>query len=162
MANTDAAFGFRPYRHATGGQVRMNEYSIASAYNTNIFNGDVVEMTGTGKNIAKVAAANADNIGVFAGCRYVDASGNQVFSKYWPANTVATDIKAYVFDDPKIIFECQCDTLAEADIGQQVDINVGTGSTLTGVSGAYADVGAGTGTTGDPFRIIERSPADRD
>ena len=30
MANVDAAFGLRPVRHLTGGQIRANEYKIAS------------------------------------------------------------------------------------------------------------------------------------
>ena len=30
MANVDAAFGARPVRHLTGGQIRTNEYKIAS------------------------------------------------------------------------------------------------------------------------------------
>lgn len=155
MANVNSSHGFRPTRHQTGGQIRTNEYSIASAYNTNIFDGDVVEMTGTGKNVSKAAAGNVDNLGVFHGVRYVDSQGNQKFSKYWPANTVATNIVALVYDDPNIVFECQCDTLAEADIGTLVDINVGTGSTTTGVAGAYADIGAGTATTDKSLRLVE-------
>ena len=139
----------------TGGACRLSKYSIASIYNTNIFQGDVVEMTGTGKNIAKSAAGNADNIGVFNGCSYVDSGGNVIFSKHWPANTVATKIVANVYDDPNIVFEVQCDTLAEGDVGTLVDINVGTGSTVTGISGAYADIGAGTATTNKTLRLIE-------
>lgn len=160
MANVNAPFGLRPFRHMTGGEVRMNEYSIASAYGANIFHGDPVEMTGTGKNVQLAAAQNVDNIGVFGGCRYVDSQGNQKFSKYWPSGTVATDIVAYVYDDPNIVFEIQCDTLAVGDIGQLVDWAAGTGSTLTGVSGAYADLTTGTATTNMSLRLVElkRSP----
>jgi hypothetical protein len=143
----------------TGGMVRVNEYAIASGYDTTVYDGDVVEMTGTGKNIAKAASGNADNIGVFHGCRYVDAQGNQVFSKHWPANTVATDIVALVYDDPNIIYEVQCDALAEGDIGQLVDINVGTGNDRTGRSGAYLSVSGGTAAAGRAFRLIELKPS---
>lgn len=153
MANTNAPFGFRPRRHLTGGNIRQSEYSIASAYNTNIFKGDPVEMTGTGKNVQLAAAANADNIGIFAGVRYVNAQGEQKFSKHWPADQVATEIVAYVYDDPNIVYECQIDTIAEADVGNQVDWNAGTGSTTTGVSGAYADEST-KGTTGGALRIL--------
>jgi hypothetical protein len=137
MANVNSPFGLRAVRHQTGGVIRLTQYTIASGYNTSIFSGDVVEMTGTGKNIAKAAAANADNLGVFAGVMYVDAQGNQVFSRYWPANTTATDIRALVYDDPNIVFEVQADTIAEADIGKLADWHVGTGSAITGVSGLY-------------------------
>ena len=127
MANVNGPFGLRPARHLTGGVIRASEYSIASGYATSIFTGDVVEMTGTGTNVGKAAAQNADNIGVFAGCRYVDAQGKQQFSQYWPASTTATDVVAFVYDDPNIVFEAQTDTLAEGDIGALADWNVGTG-----------------------------------
>jgi hypothetical protein len=158
MANANSPFGLKVVRHISGGMTRVSEYSIASGYSTDIFYGDVVEMTGTGKNIAKAAAANADNLGVFKGCRYVDSQGRQVFSKYWPASTTASKIVALVVDDPNAVFEVQCDTLAEADIGQLVDIHVGTGSTVTGVSGLYANVGGGTATTNMTLRLLELKP----
>ncbi len=155
MSNVNSPFGLRAVRHMTGGCVRTNEYSIASAYNTSIKKGDIVQMTGTGKNIAISAAGNADNIGVFQGCHYVDSTGSQQWSNQWPANQVATEIVANIYDDPNIVYEVQCDTLAEGDIGALVDINVGTGSTVTGISGLYADVGAGTDTANDNLRLLE-------
>ena len=36
MANVDAAFGMRPVRHLTGGQIRANEYKIESGTSSNI------------------------------------------------------------------------------------------------------------------------------
>lgn len=159
MANTNSAFGLRPYRHLSGGCVRMNEYSIASGYSVDIFHGDPVEITGTGKNIQRAAAGNVDSIGVFAGCRFVNAQGEQKFSKHWPANQVATEIVALVYDDPNIVYEIQCDTLAEGDIGQLVDWNLGTGSVATGLSGAFADIGALTASAGKSLRILELKPS---
>jgi hypothetical protein len=137
----------------TGGTIRANEYSIASAYGTSIYHGDVVEMTGTCKNVSKAAATNVDNIGVFAGCRYVNSAGQQIFSKYWPASTTATDIVAFVYDDPNILFSVQCDSLAEAAVGTLIDWNVGTGSTVTGYSGLYA-VGSSTATADQSLRVM--------
>jgi hypothetical protein len=160
MANVNSPSGLRPVRHMTGGDIRVNEYSIASAYNTNLFHGDPIQMTGTGRNVALSEVGNVDNIGVFAGCRYVNSQGEQKFSKYWPANTAATDIVALVYDDPNIVFEIQCDTLAAGDIGQLIAWNAGTGSTTTGISGVYGDVGAGTASTAKALRLMElkRSP----
>lgn len=157
MANANSPFGLRAVRHLSGGVIRLSEYSIASAYNTNIFFGDQVEMTGTGKNIALAAAGNVDSIGVFGGCRYVDSQGNQVFSKHWPANTVATEIVALVYDDPNIVFEAQASTIAAADVGQLADWNAGTGSTVTGVSGGYID-GATYAATNATFRVLGLVP----
>ena len=161
MPNVNGPYGFRPSRHQTGGQIRVSEYSIASAYNTSLYKGDVVEMTGTSRNIQKAAAANVDNIGIFAGCRYVDSSGNQIFSKKWPANTTATDIVALVYDDPEIVFSVQCDTLAAADVGALGDHAAGTGDDTTGVSGSYLNVGASGAnldTTDKSFRIQRLLP----
>jgi len=157
MANVNSPFGLRPVRHLTGGMIRLTQYSIATGYSTSIFAGDVVEATGTGKNIAKAAAGNADNLGVFAGCRYVDAQGRQVFSPMWPANTTATEIVAFVYDDPNIVFECQVSTIAEADVGNLMDWDVGTGVAATGVSGLFAD-GSTKATTGCSLRVIGLVP----
>lgn len=153
MANVNSPNGFRAVKHMTGGMIRLSEYSIASGYATAIFFGDPVEMTGTGKNIALAAASNPDNIGVFGGCRYVDAQGNQVFSKQWPAAQVATEIVALVYDDPNIIFEIQGDSIAAADIGQLASWAAGTGNTATGISGAYL-ASASLAGTGEPLRIM--------
>jgi len=157
MANVNSPFGLRAVRHQSGGVIRLTEYTIASAYNTDIFYGDIVEMTGTGKNISKAAAANADNLGVFAGCRYVNAQGEQKFSKYWPASTTATEIVAFVYDDPYIVFETQVSTLAEADVGTLMDWAVGTGSATTGASGLYADEGT-KATTDKSLRVLSLVP----
>ena len=129
-------------------------YSIATGYTSNIFTGDPVQMTGTGKNIALAEAGNVDNLGVFAGCRYVNAAGEQIFAKYWAASTTATDIVALVYDDPNIEYEIQADTIAEASVGQLVDWDAGTGSTTTGMSGTYADLTSGTATSGKSLRIM--------
>lgn len=135
MANTNAPRGFKPVGHMAGGTVRAREYTIASEYAANIFTGDPVQLTGTGRNIAVATAQTADSIGVFAGCAYTDAAGVRKFSHYWPTGTVATNIVAYVYDDPDIIYEIQADTVAAADIGLLADWNDTAGSAVTGQSG---------------------------
>ena len=139
MANINGPYGLRPLRHLTGGCIRMSEYSIASGLAADIYYGDPVQRAGTGRNITLAEADNANNIGVFAGCRYVDASGKQVFSKRWPTGTVATEIVASVYDDPKIVFSMQATTVAEADIGQLADWNGTAGDATTGRSGNSVD-----------------------
>lgn len=158
MSNTDAKLGFKAVRHLGGGLVRTNAYSIASGYATAIYYGDPVEMTGTGRNIQLAAATNADNIGVFAGVHYKDATGKSVYSKYWPASTTATDVEALVYDDPNTVFEIQGDSVAEGDVGALVDWNAGTGSATTGYSGAYAVVTGATGTADKALRILGLVP----
>lgn len=156
MANVDAAIGFVPIKRIGGGDIRLGQYTIADAYNTALGAGDPVELTGTGRNIAKAAATNEDNIGVFVGCHYVDANGNQVWSEYWPASTSTKNTAgaiALVVDDPFVVFRIQCDSLAVGDIGALADWDSGAPSATTRLSGAEL-VATVTGTTGKSIRIM--------
>lgn len=149
MANTDAAFGLRPIKLVGGGTVgRQSEYSIASGYSSNIFNGSPVKSTGTGRNIA-IASAGDTMLGVFAGVSYKDSNGEIQYRQHWPASTVATEVKALVYDDPNILFEVQADEdIVAADIGATADlVNTTTGSTSTELSLAELDSST-IGTTG--------------
>jgi hypothetical protein len=155
MANVNGPFGLRPVRKLGNGVITQNEYSIAHDYATAIYVGDVVEMSGTGRNVTKAAAANADNIGVFRGCSYVDANGSWVFAHYWPGvSDGKKNIVAYIIDDPDVIFECQADGCLEANIGNVADWNVGSGSANTGISGLYAVVSGLSATTGGSLRVM--------
>lgn len=163
MANIDGAFGLKPIRHPSGSirnNVNAPGYTIATGYSTSLFRGDPVELTGTGTGkypgIQVAAAGNVDNLGVFWGCQYVDAQGNQVFSRYWPASTTATSILAFVFDDPQIVFAIQSEsgvTPAVTDFGNCCDWAAGTGSTVTGLSAYEADTSA-LATSGKSLQIM--------
>ena len=108
MANQDAAFGFRPVRHLTGGEIRNNTYRITTNYDTALYQGQMVSHKTAGT--IETVAANAIFLGVFNGCQYTDpTTGKPTWAKYYPASTNASDIEAYVFDDPQIIFEGQHD-----------------------------------------------------
>ena len=48
MSNLNAANGFTPLRHLTGGVIRANEYPILSAYAANIASGDLVTLGANG------------------------------------------------------------------------------------------------------------------
>ena len=153
MANKDSARGFWPVKHLTGGLIRPNKYSITTGYTTDIFKGDAVKLVAAGT--IEAAAAGNRFLGVFAGCEYTDASGNVIFKKYWPNTTTATNIKAYVYDDPNIVFGIQQATggsVAATDVGLLGDHVAGTGSTVTGQS---AHELSGTITTGAAgFRVL--------
>lgn len=156
MANTNAPFGLRPVRHLNGNSIVQNAYTIASGYTSSIYRGDPVKLTGTSNNIdlavGTASTPTVNGIGVFAGVSYVDATGKPVWSKYWPANTVATNIEAYVWDDPDIIFEAQSLSYAANDNGALVDFTYVAGSALSGLSGSYLD--STTGTTDRTFRLL--------
>lgn len=143
MANLDVKRGFAPNVHQSGGTpARMREYTIADGLVADIFSGDLVSLTGTGRNIdvaAATALATTRVLGIFAGCQYVDAQGDVKWSQYWPTGTAtlgAQGAKAYVYDDPNLEVVAQISTIAAADVGGVYGWTVGTGNTATGQSGA--------------------------
>ena len=69
MANKDAAFGFRPTRHLTGGQIRAEEIPIANNYNTAIYLNSVVEAVTAG-SIEIASVGDVATVGVFGGVFY--------------------------------------------------------------------------------------------
>lgn len=136
MANVDAAFGLTPVRHLSGnGYSRANKYTITSGLAENIFTGDLVIITADGV-ITPHTATEVNNIGVFAGVSYTAADGSYVYSQYFPTGTTATNIIAYVYDDPYTVFKVQsAGSPAQTNIGNCADVVAGTGSTTTGQSG---------------------------
>ena len=99
-------------------------------------------------------------VGVFNGCMYTDpTTSEQKFSNYYPASTNASDIIAFVIDDPNVVFEIQADdTFPVADLFGNFDIvYTSSGSTVTGISGAELDVATGATTTSLPLKAIDIS-----
>ena len=149
MSSTSAPFGFRPSFHNSG-QIRPKAYVIASGYGHNIFSGDPVKLTDAG--VIQLGTSDGSRsgttdgialLGVFAGCQYNDASGRPVVSPFWPASASASNIVAWVYDDPETLFDVQynnpgtpgTDTVQTA-VGEECDWVVASpgGSTATGLS----------------------------
>ena len=162
MANKDAAFGMRPVRMIggapyTGGQSR---YRIAANYGTSIFQGDMVAQVTGGTVEVHADGGTVPVVGVFNGCQYTDpTSGEQVFSNYYPASTNASDIIAFIIDDPDVVYEVQADdTFPVTDLFGNFDIvYTSAGSTSTGISGAELDVTTGATNTTLPIKAIDIS-----
>ena len=162
MANKDAAFGMRPVKMIggapyTGGQSR---YRIAANYDTAIFQGDMVmQVTGGGVEV-HADGGTVPIVGVFNGCSYTDpTTSEQVFSNFYPASTNASDIIAFIIDDPNVVFEVQSDdTFPVADLFGNFDIvDTNSGSTTTGISGMELDLSTGATTTTLPLKAIDIS-----
>ena len=136
MTATLAPFGLRPSYHPTGLE-RANLYPLSAAYATPIYKGSPVVLT---SNFINLAAAAADWLGVFAGVTYTDATGKPVITNYWPgAVSGATNIQAWVWDDPYEIYDMQCGgSIALSAVGRHgnFDGTIGNGSVLTGLSAA--------------------------
>ena len=167
MANQDAAFGFKPTRHLTGGQIRTEEYAIAANHGTSIFNGQVVEAVAAG-GIEQAAAGDTQQLGVFGGCFFTDPSTSKpTFKAFYPASTNASDIVATVFADPFIVFEVQHDsdggTAGTSAMNNSAFDFVGTsGSTISGQSTSELDTSS-SGTSGGFKQIgISKDPENSD
>ena len=161
MANQDAAFGMRHVGRIGGPATNVqNRYRIAANYGTAIFKGDMVmQVTGGGVEV-HADGGTVPIVGVFNGCRYTDpTSGKETFSNFYPASTNASDIEAFIIDDPMAIFEIQADAaFPVADLFGNFDIvYTSSGSTTTGLSGAELDVTTGATTATLPLKAIDIS-----
>lgn len=108
----NAPQGLAPLSTITGAtwNGQLTAYNIASGYATRIGWNDPVMIDSTNHLIQW---SSGRMLGVFQGCRYLDAQGNLQFSKYWPENTLTfqgQDAVAYVIDDPNVVFDIQIST----------------------------------------------------
>jgi hypothetical protein len=154
MANTNAPFGFRQYR-GTGSvpTYEMSVRKIASNNTTPIYFGDAVIPLTTGY-IGQATASTVRMEGIFQGCKYTSTSQKRtVWSNYWPGSDATGDVTAYVVDDPNAQFVVQAGAseITFANIGEYIQLNVGTGNSATGISGMYVESPATTVTL--PFIV---------
>ena len=179
MATTAAPYGLKPVRRADGMPYAgaTSQYLIDPAGEaTNLFYGQVVIIgadgyialaTGTGADLTSNSISGTTGvggIGVFVGCEYVNSSGQRVQAQYYPSgtNSNSTAIKAYVVDDPNVLFQAQLDGAgAQTVIGTNTFFaaaqTTSTGATATGNSTSALDA---TVVTTAAFRIVAHvSPA---
>ena len=144
MANQLEKFGLRPYRKLDGTPLvgAQNRYTIASNHTTAIFQGDLVIPTTAGNIDRHTANNSAAVIGVFNGCFYTDPTTKKpTFRNSYPGSIVASDITAFVVDDPDAVFLMDADaTFARADLYQNYSVSTGGGNTTTGISEVQLDV----------------------
>ena len=151
MANKDAAFGLRAIGKV--GQNRDNqglgEYSITANDTTTIYFQDAVSATAAG-TIHQAAASEAFLVGGLNGVFYTDPSTSKpTWSNYYPGSTNASDIAAFVSDDPYERFEIQSNNAsasAQTDVFMNYDLEVTAGDSANYVS--KAELNDATATTG--------------
>jgi hypothetical protein len=164
------------------GSTRM--IPIAAGYNTNLFYGDIVQLSGGTAVAGSYTPATspttpiAGTIGVFVGCQYTNPGTLQrLNAQYWPAGTLAQDAVAYVIDDPRVVFKAAVGTQAtstlsntSSGLGYMNPAFIGTnvypcsgagGSTTTGDSLMSVTGGVVTNGTGNtrvtaaaPLRVV--------
>jgi hypothetical protein len=159
-------FGLRPVRYKGGAPYNgaANVYSVASGESNAIFVGDPVIISGTGDTdgVPGVARAGAgDRItGVVVGfAPNPSATGAMALNRGY--RTASTADYLLVADDPNLIFEATEDAvggaLATGDIGNNVDLVAGSGSTVTKLSGYMLDSSSKVTTTAQ-VRLVGKSP----
>jgi len=144
MANVVEKFGLRPYRKLDGTPLvgAQNRYTIASNHTTAIFQGDLVIPLTAGNIDRHTANNSAAVIGVFNGCFYTDPTTSKpTFRNSYPGSIVASDITAFVVDDPDAVFLMDADeAFTRADLYQNYSVTTGSGNTTTGISEVQLDV----------------------
>ena len=170
MSTVNAPYGLRPVNRNDGmpyagatSQFLIDPAGLAS----NIFNGQVVIINADGY-IALSTATGADlttnNLGgnglgawgVFVGCSYINAQGQQIYSQYYPSGTTGV-VTAYVITDPSVTFQAQLDgQVTQAALGANTFFaaaqSTSTGSTRTGNSTSALE--STVVTTAAAFKII--------
>ncbi len=136
---------------------KVRHIKIASGYGTAIFYGDFVKLVSSGTVEKDTGTTSLTPVGVFMGCSYTDPSTNQkTFNQQFPASTAASDIMAYVLDDPNVLMQMQGDaTLAQTTLGNNVAVVQTAGSTSIGRSKNAVDSSTVATTNTLPLRIID-------
>ena len=163
-------YGLQPV-NLIGGQVfagQTRKLPIASNYGTVINNGDIVRIAGAVivKETGTTTISATGIVGVFLGCSYTNPTTNQLlFSNYYPGGVVASDIMAYVSDDPDQLFKVAITggatsttitPISGSIVGDNLAISQpSTNTSISGNSniGAY-DSGANT-TASLPLRVVD-------
>jgi hypothetical protein len=147
-----------------------------NSYNVSIFTGDPVVFTPTAANItgnpsvggfitrylpafADAAPATFSTLpllGVFVGCEYtsvVNGTNSLIKSAFWPAGTAVvpgTLIKAFVIDDPNVVYDVQIsssiDAVGNAFIGSPTFPNQNTNGNRKGAFGSNFALNIAGGT----------------
>ena len=171
MANSNGAFGLRPYGilgsapNSTG----LTEYRIASDNTNKIYKGMAVIPIAAGviDDLQAAAGGTVSILGVFNGCEYVSSTtGETVFSNNWPGSGADANfpVKAFIYDNPNQLFTIATSNVVaaantEAEVRAAVFSNIqlangNSGDDTTGLSSASADLNTIATTAAHALRIV--------
>lgn len=162
MANIDSIFGFRPVKGQGAGYtaVGSNEYVIANGESSAIYQGDPVVLNANG-SISVGSSAGAELIGIFNGCFYDDPTTKKpTFSNFYPGGVAQDNMKAFIFDDPNMLFEVKVDDTngGQAQVGSNANIaTYSAGSSNDGVSNVALDGSSFATSSAANFRVVSLS-----
>jgi len=158
MANQDAAFGLKPIGYL--GSAPMNsgltEFEVAACASA-MFQNDLIQAISTGTVGIAAASDNGQLLGSLQGVFFTDATTSKpTFANNLKASNAATDIKAFVSDNPHQLYEIQSDNSGasgQTDVFNNADVAVGAGVTPNFIS--KTELGDSTqATTTANLRII--------
>ena len=149
MANASTVgFGYRPIKMV--GQAYNNaglsEYSVAAS-SALISHACMVQLTADGVVLAS-GNTTTNNLGTLNGVFYTDATSNKpTFSNFSPAANTATDIVAFINDDPMQMYEVMSADTAfnQNEVGHCADQVLAAGTTPLFIS--RSKISATTATT---------------
>lgn len=169
MSNTNAPFGFVPYRgNGAAPTYELSTRLIKSDNTTKIFQGDPVIPLTTGYIGQMSAGGTVRCEGIFWGCKYLSTSQKRtVWSNFWPGADASSDAEAYLYSNPQMQFEVQSSdasgtaAITLANIGEYINIGYGiglsgtpNGNTANGLSTASVDQDTLATTVTHPFIIV--------
>ena len=159
----EAPYGLRPV-NLIGSQVfagATRSIPITSASATAIFYGDVVRLASTGTLEKDTGTNTATPVGVFLGCSYTDATYGKTFRQSYPGAVTASDIEAYVSDDPSVLYKVAVVSatttiggVTRTAVGNNAILVQNAGSATTGNSAVAASATTNTTSTW-PIRIVD-------
>ena len=165
MANSTAAFGFRPLgklggNPAAGGQ---DQYTIVDNYSSSIFQGDIVKLNVTGGVIVVDTSALTSIFGVFNGC-LIESDPSTKKPKfvnfYSQTNITQGEIQAFVINDPNQLYLVKSTgtALGTTAVGVTFKQVYAAGNTNNGISGAYLDLGTSSVGSSGQVIVLNTSP----
>lgn len=164
--SVDSPYGLIPI-NLIGGQVfagATRQIPIASASATAIYYGDVVKLNSSGTLDKDTGTNAATPVGVFLGCSYTDPVFGKTFRQYYPGGVTASDINAFVQDDPDALYKVAVVSsgttisyVNRTSVGNNAVLVQNSGSTITGNS--KVAISATTNTTSTwPVRVVDVVP----
>ena len=149
MANASTTgFGFRPIKKVgqNYNNEGLSEYNIAAS-SALISHAAMVQLTADGVVLAS-GNTTTNNLGTLNGVFYTDATSNKpTFSNFSPATNTATDIVAFINDDPMQMYEVMSADTAfnQNEVGHCADQVLAVGTTPLFIS--KSKISATTATT---------------
>lgn len=169
MANVDRPNGFIPVGTIDGSPYNAagREYSVADTYATAIFVGDAVEQVADGSVEAAKAGTGNPILGIVTGIKVTGgkgtveeqgnflSSGNLGVEEHPGYGAASTARRVLVETGPDVLYEVQADgILAITDLGLNVALIAGAGSTTTGISAHEINSASEVATT-EQFRLVD-------